>query len=101
MTNVPLDFNLLFLRLLHFTFIPGMMVLTFCYAGSLVSFFSVDVYPRFPATTKQLEVKVRERDQNVIVCCDFLLDVMENSLDESYRALASKVYSKPSTRFFM
>ena len=76
------------------TFLWGMMVLTSCYAGSLISFFSVEVYPSPPATMEQLRTAVKDDGLEVIFCCDTMKEGMEQSLVDSYRALGEKVGRK-------
>ncbi len=76
------------------TFLWGMMVLTSCYAGSLISFFSVEVYPSPPATMEQLRAAVDDDGLEVIFCCDTMKEGMEQSLVDSYRALGQKVGRK-------
>ncbi len=76
-----------------------MMILSSCYAGSLVSFFSVDVFYDPPETIDELKEKVIQSNQKVIVCCEEMLKVMQNSLVESYRDLASRVIYRKNNKY--
>ncbi len=68
-----------------------MMIMASCYAGSLISFFSVDVYRHPPETMDELRSKVVQNNQEVIVCCSDVMRAMQDSISESYRDLASRV----------
>ncbi len=64
-----------------------MMVLAYAYSGSLISFFSVEVYPTPPTTFDEIADIVEHKDLNVHVCCLHIQEAMRVSSMKSFRTM--------------
>ncbi len=71
-------------RLANGIFILGMFILTAAYSGSLISFFSVKVFPSMPRTIDDMAKFVMDNDLNVHVCCKHINDTMMDSSSDSF-----------------
>lgn len=71
------------LRFLMMTFILGMLLLTMSYGAGLITFLSTNVHPEPPNTHDELEKYVIKKDLGVSVCCDNMLDALEERKDSN------------------
>ncbi len=68
-----------------------MLILSTGYSSSLVSFFSVNVYPATPETFEDIAEMVAEQDLKVHVCCQHIIDAMEESILDSFKSMTHSV----------
>lgn len=61
------------------------------YAVTLVSFFSVDVYPEPPNNYEKVIKEVKDKDLEVIVCCFDIENAMKASTLDGLQELLSMV----------
>ncbi len=64
-----------------------MFIIAAEYSGALVSFFSVEVYPKNPETFEDLAKMVDEEDLKIRVCCSNIKEAMEESSMESFQLM--------------
>ncbi len=69
-----------------------MLVLTSAYCGSLISFLSIEVYPDPPNTFDEVATEVINRDLNVAVCCQEVIEVLGESSLQSFQTMTPRVY---------
>ncbi len=65
-----------------------MFIIAADYSGALVSFFSVEVYPKNPETFEDLAKVVAEEDSKIRICCLAIKEAMEESSMESFQLLS-------------
>ena len=68
-------------------FIVGMFVITAGYSSTLVSFYSVDVYPSVPESFEDIAEYVVERDLLAHICCVHIKHAMKGSSLPSFQTL--------------
>ncbi len=72
----------------------SMLIVSTGYSSSLVSFFSINVYPSTPRTFADIAELVDEKDLKVHVCCQHIIDAIRESSLDSFKSMANDVRSK-------
>ncbi len=78
-----------------------MLILAAAYSGSLVSFFSVDVFPPVPKTVDDIAALVQEKDLKVRVCCRHINESMKDSTLDAFKILNDRVSGKKCVECIM
>ena len=84
-------YDTFFPRIVNGFLIVGFMIITIMYAVTLISFFSVDVYPEPPDTFEKVIKEVIDKDLEVIVCCYEIENAMRDSSLDSIQTLLAMV----------
>ncbi len=68
-----------------------MLILCTAYSGALMSFFTVDVFPKVPATLDEVAGEIERRGMTLNICCLNVERTIQEGRSESYRIMSRRV----------